>query len=254
MNTAPRPLTLAAPVADGAAAMSGTVTVRVGGETLSVSVTVPADPVPLAALLPVFQGLADNVVATAAARTAAAGRAVTCRAGCGACCRQIVPVSPSEARALAALVAAFPDERRGAVEARFAAARAAGQALLADRLARGSAALAGIDLAWFALGIPCPFLEAESCSVYADRPLICREFLATSPPIECSDPGGDRIVAVPGTTSVSRALDAVDTSLERHARMPLYDALAFAETHPAPPAHPGPALVQAVFARFADGD
>ena len=29
------------------------------------------------------------------------GRAISCRAGCGACCRQLVPLAPSEARALA---------------------------------------------------------------------------------------------------------------------------------------------------------
>src|SRR5262249_25604325 len=31
-----------------------------------------------------------------------------------------------------------------------------------------------------------PFLEDESCSIYADRPLICREYLVTSPAEDCS--------------------------------------------------------------------
>ncbi len=252
-SSPPRALALAAPVADTAAAMSGTVQLRVGGEALAVSVTVPADPVPLAALLPVFQGLADAIVETAARREAAAGRAVTCRAGCGACCRQIVPVSPSEARGLAALVAALPPGRRAAIEARFAAARAAGEALFARTRALGSAALDDIGLAYFGLGIACPFLEAEACSIYPDRPLICREFLATSPPVECQRPGDDRVVGVPGTAHASQALTQVDASLERHDRMPLYDALAYTAAQPSPPAHPGPALVQAVFARLADG-
>ena len=35
---------------------------------------------------------------------------------------------------------------------------------------------------YFQLGIPCPFLEEESCSIYHDRPITCREYLVTSPP------------------------------------------------------------------------
>src|SRR6266481_3286867 len=40
--------------------------------------------------------------------------------------------------------------------------------------------------AYHALQIPCPFLEDERCSVYADRPIACREYLVTSPPEYCA--------------------------------------------------------------------
>ncbi len=41
---------------------------------------------------------------------------------------------------------------------------------------------------YFHLGIACPFLEDESCSIHADRPISCREYLVTSPAVNCADP------------------------------------------------------------------
>jgi Fe-S-cluster containining protein len=43
-------------------------------------------------------------------------------------------------------------------------------------------------MTYFRLGISCPFLEKESCSIYSDRPILCREFLVTSPAENCSQP------------------------------------------------------------------
>jgi Fe-S-cluster containining protein len=34
---------------------------------------------------------------------------------------------------------------------------------------------------YWSLKIACPFLEDESCSIYADRPMICREYHVTTP-------------------------------------------------------------------------
>lgn len=48
--------------------------------------------------------------------------------------------------------------------------------------------LEALGLEIFHLGSPCPFLEAESCSIYEDRPLSCREFLVTSDKHLCPNP------------------------------------------------------------------
>ena len=53
-----------------------------------VEMTVPAGPVAVEDVLPVLQGLSSLFAARATAQAAAEGRAVSCRAGCGACCRQ----------------------------------------------------------------------------------------------------------------------------------------------------------------------
>ncbi len=47
----------------------------------------------------------------------------------------------------------------------------------------------GLAIDYFKLGLPCPFLEAESCSIHPFRPTACREHLVTSPPEMCSVPG-----------------------------------------------------------------
>ena len=79
----------------GGTTVTGQVTLKIAGDTVTVEVTAPADSVPLEDVLPVFQGLANAICDLGEQREADQGRLVSCRAGCGACCRQAVPVSPS---------------------------------------------------------------------------------------------------------------------------------------------------------------
>lgn len=170
---------------------TATLRLKVGDLAIAHPLTVPNAAVPATAVLPALQGLVNEVVGAAEA-----DRAVSCRKGCGACCRQLVPISRTEGEALLALVEAMPRERRKAVRARFAAAEAAiGGAGLADRAGRSDRDL---SIAYFALGVPCPFLEEESCSIHRDRPLVCREYLVTSPAELCAaGPAQDGVTPVP---------------------------------------------------------
>jgi Fe-S-cluster containining protein len=107
-------------------------------------------------------------------------------------------MSDLEARVLADLVEGMPEPRRSAVRARFAAIgqRMAGAGLPTPT---GNAAdlpqqqLEALGQAYFELGIACPFLEDERCSIYDDRPLVCRKVAVTSPAGLCSNAGDDRI-------------------------------------------------------------
>jgi Fe-S-cluster containining protein len=47
-----------------------------------------------------------------------------------------------------------------------------------------------LALKYLHLSLACPFLEGGSCSIYADRPLVCREYMVVSPPENC-DWGND---------------------------------------------------------------
>ena len=112
----------------------------------------------------------DQLVSMGVARGTgphAGGRQVSCCSGCGACCRQLVPLSPPEAFMLADLVFSFPDERREAVIARFAQARQAlqqaGIEMVAGPTKASDSAHLDVALKYFELGVPCPFLEGESC-------------------------------------------------------------------------------------------
>jgi len=169
---------------------TATLRLKVGDLSIAHPITVPSGPVAATAVLPALQGLV-----TAAVGAAESGKAISCRKGCGACCRQLVPISRTEGEALLALVEAMPREQRKAVRSRFAAAEAAiAEAGLAERGTRSDREM---SVAYFALGVPCPFLEDESCSIHPDRPLVCREYLVTSPAELCAGPRQEGVTPVP---------------------------------------------------------
>jgi Fe-S-cluster containining protein len=154
--------------------------------------------------------LDERLIGMAVASEAKQGREVSCRKGCGACCRQAVPLAPAEAWMLADLVASFPAERKGRVLARFAAAKEKlesegfGGRSLGSEASNDQVLALGLD--YFRLGIPCPFLEDESCSIHPHRPSSCREFLVTSPAENCSKPGELPMDPVPLATSLTEGL------------------------------------------------
>jgi len=169
---------------------TATLRLKVGDLSIAHPITVPSGPVAATAVLPALQGLVNATVGAAES-----GKAISCRKGCGACCRQLVPISRTEGEALLALVEAMPREQRKAVRSRFAAAEAAiAEAGLAERGTRSDREM---SVAYFALGVPCPFLENESCSIHPDRPLVCREYLVTSPAELCAGPQQEGVTPVP---------------------------------------------------------
>ena len=123
-----------------------------------------------------------------------------------------MPITKIEARYLAELVESLPEPRRTEIRSRFdAAIRRLDEAGLLERLRHPERVSPetereSLGLAYFGLGIPCPFLEEESCSIHADRPLVCREFLVTSPPEYCADPAGKRVEGVKLPVRLSNVL------------------------------------------------
>lgn len=178
------------------------VQLTIGGRPVQLDLSMPNNHVTPRHMLPLFRKVAETVLDCSVQAEARAGRSVSCKKGCGACCRQMVPISQSEAHILADLVAAMPAERKQTILARFQNAR---QVLeqsgllqeLNDREHWPAGHTKDIGLRYFALGIPCPFLEDESCSIYPDRPITCREYLVSSPPEHCADPGPGKIRMIP---------------------------------------------------------
>lgn len=236
-----------------------TVELALPGGIVEVGMEVPTGEVPMQALLPALRTTADAFVAYASERAAAEGKPVSCAKGCGACCRQLVPLAEAEARRLAALVEELPEPRRSAVKARFAdaVARVEAAGLLpalegrAERLVERNV---DTGLAYFALGIACPFLEDESCSVYEERPIACREYLVSSPPAACSTPSRETVASVPLPTRVWAAMAREEKGVpgtEPAPCIPLAVALRWAAAHlDAETLRPGPDLLRGVYARF----
>jgi Fe-S-cluster containining protein len=227
--------------------------------SVRIEMDVPMGEVPMERLLPALRTTADAFVAYGAELSVAAGKPVSCAKGCGACCRQLVPVAQSEARRIATLIEELPEPRRSVVKERFAEAlrRVETAGLLPSlegrtgRLAGGSVSL-GLD--YFRLGIACPFLEDESCSIYHERPIACREYLVTSPPSCCAEPTAETINTVPLPTRVWAAVAREEQGIPNSdpaTCVPLVMAPAWAARNPDPGTpRPGPEVLKNVFARF----
>ncbi len=236
--------------------VAGQAVLMIAGEPVKVEFFVPQGHVAAEELVPIFQGLTDLFVARAKARTEAEGKTVSCRAGCGTCCRQIVPVSEAEARALARLVAAMPEPRRSHVRQRFdsalAAIDAAGLQTRIERAGQGADGNAReLGMAYFYKGIACPFLEDESCSIHPDRPLACREYLVTSPAQNCATPSAATIEKVGLEAKLSLALFKASGGDAYNDWLPLTSALEFAARVPSsPPSHSAAELLGEVLGQL----
>jgi len=235
-----------------------TATVQMAGPDWQLRATmyVPAGPIRLSELLPLAHSFADAMAGSAVKEAEARGEKISCKDGCGACCSQLVPLAEAEARRLSALLERLPEPRRRNVRARFAAAnrRLEAAGLLgrlqhADRWSDGEGR--SIGLAYLRQGIPCPLLEEASCSIYADRPVACREYLVTSPAENCIRPTGETVACVKLPLKVWTAMARFDEvpPTSRFIRwVPLILAPAWAEAHPDEPLpRPGPEMLREFF-------
>ncbi|HUA92710.1 MAG TPA: hypothetical protein VL991_09095, partial [Terracidiphilus sp.] len=103
----------------GPATVNAAFTLSFGESSVQAEVEVPAGQTTLTELLPIIQKLDSAIVDGIAEHARSVGKPVSCRAGCGACCRQMVPVSLFEAEALIAWMQTLPEERRAELEQRF---------------------------------------------------------------------------------------------------------------------------------------
>lgn len=228
--------------------------VGIGDGNFTATAVVPAGPTNLTQILPVIQSLENSLIEGVTAQLADAGRTVSCKAGCGACCRQIVPLNIFEAEALTVWIRSLPESRQQELAQRFhqtllklAAAGLIDRMVNEDWLADTDSARQ-LALDYLHQRVPCPFLEDESCSIHPIRPLICREYLVTSAPEHCVDPATLKVVPVRLPLYFSRILNRIGAELEHDARgwIPLVFLFAWmkAGVHPGEAvAGPGPEVL-----------
>jgi len=229
-------------------------TLAVGSGRLNASVEVPSGNITITQLLPVLQSLTSNIVDSTVQLVQTEGYHISCRAGCGACCRQMVPLSIFEAEALAEWIHTLPQEQQDHLRDRFhAALLALRDAGILERLdpttwVNGSPEVEKLVADYLAQKIPCPFLQDESCSIHPIRPLICREYLVTSPPEFCVSPSRDNVVGVPIPVRTSTQLFKLGAQAEHGSRgwMPLVFLFAWMQSGAKPGQTiygPGPELL-----------
>ncbi len=226
--------------------VSGELALAIGGERFDFELTIPATPVKPQRMLPVLQKMTNEIVSRGVQRVNEAGKTISCKAACGACCRQPLLISEVEAFNLAELVESMPLERRQTIKARFREGREHFEKMgwfdrfddfseqakkgKSDELGRAFVALLS---EYIDQRVACPFLENESCSIYEDRPLICREYLVTSPSENCANPRPDNTEKIPLSGSPSKAFAAMvkTPDSEKPSTLILIRLLEFAETH-----------------------
>lgn len=235
--------------------ISASAELLIGGYKLKLNLVVPTNEVPPESLMPALRELCNQVADGVVQIAQDNGEELSCKQGCGACCRQYVPVSPAEARLMVELVEEMPEPGRSIIKQRFdqavqrfKASEVMETAMNYNRLPEAARMKMVND--YFQLAITCPFLEQESCSIYADRPLICREYLVISSPKHCATLDGEHIKRLKLPVSVAETFSNMEGARRKGVNpcIPLIMALEWTADHPDDCEHlPGPKWVQYIF-------
>ncbi|UCH23921.1 MAG: YkgJ family cysteine cluster protein [Deltaproteobacteria bacterium] len=180
-------------------------------------VSVNTGPMGLVELVPTALELTNMLVDRARKREEREGKRISCQAGCGTCCCQMVPISAPEAFYLADLVESLPPDRREDLLERFEVIKKELERQhlideLLDPLYGDDGAMTTAKK-YFFLNLPCPFLVNESCSIHPYRPVACREYNVTSPPPWCADPYSYEVSKVPMPLPLSAPLASLTAQL-----------------------------------------
>lgn len=209
---------------------------------LTTAIDVPTGFIPITSIVPVTRRLGEEAAQLEIRQAVAEGKTISCRIGCAACCRMLVPLSAPEAFALHEYVGQLPTDRRTLLLSHLSDRK--------DRLTReglwdrlndvAEAArpvpdeeLDPINRSYYALRIPCPYLDNEMCLIYEARPAACRELLVTSPAELCQDLTQNPVTPLPVSMRIGSILGLVWGTLTSSPPrlIPLPMALEWAERH-----------------------
>lgn len=189
--------------------LTGNIRFSLNGAPLEIQFIVPAKPVKLQRMLPVFQKMTNTFVEKGVDSVKKAEDEISCQKGCGACCRQPVPIAEIEAYKIAEIVENMPEPRRSEIKNRFEKAFSHfDENGWLEKLTNcaDDEQLKQISLDYFYEGVACPFLEDESCSIHKERPLACREYLVTSPAQNCANPSAETVAMIQLPVKLSNSL------------------------------------------------
>lgn len=191
-------------------------------QNLAFSVDVPDKRARLADIVPLAWWISDKVRPLYIERAVAEGHTVSCSKGCDSCCRVLAAsASVPEVFHLLDAIQSLPPRRRQRVLRDFAAA---GKKIAESDMAKATATLDSSDSdqvrslgrnlshLWSQATSPCPLLVDHACSMYEYRPIVCRDYMAVSPPEACTTRENDKYVATP--LKVYHALEQLSASLD----------------------------------------
>ena len=202
---------------DAAEFVTGKINISINGEPVEMEMTVPTQKVKPQRMLPLFQKMTNSFVQIGVEAAESEGKKISCKKGCGACCRQAVPIAEAEAFYIAELVENMDEPRRTKIKNRFAeVCQRLREMNWFERMEKFADLTIeeriNLVMEHFHENIKCPFLEDESCSIHLDRPLACREYLVTSPAENCKKPSAKNIRIVEPLLKTSKAFRVLGRS------------------------------------------
>ena len=147
---------------------------------------ITTEPIAIETFIQALYKLCDYIIELELSHTTS-----SCSKGCSACCNQLIPLAGGEVFHLNQLVASFPETKQRMFKKRI---RHITRTL--ERQKQVNSPPVSFENQYFQLGIPCPFLENNACSIYSQRPFVCREYQVNSSPLLCADPYNENIARV----------------------------------------------------------
>ena len=218
------------------------ITITTSSGDLQAQIDVPTNLIPLSQIVPLIRSLGDQAQELEITKTIRAGKTISCQKGCAACCRPMIPVSPPEAFALVEIMNTLSPEHQNQIRQKLAATKdrlqKSGILIYLQDLVNSPSQASDKDLdslnrVYYALRLPCIFLEDEVCTIYDHRPAGCRGHLVTSPPEWCQDMDNNPIEELHVPLRAGTALSFLWSTLSHEPvrLLPLPLAIEWAEMH-----------------------
>lgn len=193
------------------------------GKTIHVPNVQLGTQVCLSDIVPLARQIADGISEATIQTLQLEGDGVSCRKGCNACCNYLVPLSVPEVLRMGEELSALPEDSKDIVSRRFEdAIRCIVKSVLPSippqttTLPNGATVspLGVIGQWYWRLNIGCPIFINGACELYDQRPVACRQHLASSSSDLCKgfQPGRGRVVPMP--TNICYALALLASELE----------------------------------------
>jgi len=194
------------------------------GEPLDLHIGVRDCPATLAEIVPMARSLSSKLMQVVLEKLDSDGTVVPCRRGCAICCNYLVFLSVPEAFRMVEEVMMMPLEQRQDVikSCRQLAQRFREKlnepANMADTIDQSQEAR--ISNCYYSVKQACPFLCNNLCTIYEQRPVICREHIVVGSASQCSTDGAreamDANVKIP--VSMAEVLWQLTIELENRNR------------------------------------
>lgn len=152
------------------------------------------------------------------------GDTITCQAKCSQCCRYLVPLAIPEAMRLNEEVMQMSKwEQRFVCESITLTAKQIFKLTpkgflqgLAEAQSEMDSKLNDISKWYYSMNLPCPFLLSDMCTIYNQRPMVCREHLVVnSAPDSCKPHNTKQPQLLQKPISIAEALAELTNELEQ---------------------------------------